>query len=58
MIRVSDYSTETGLRVRLECDSTSTVMQAPADDWHELVRDIKAGRYDGIATQPNIPFKH
>ena len=58
MILVSDYSTETGLRVRITCDTTGTTIQIPADEWKQLLIEIKAGRYDGLAEEPIIPFKY
>jgi len=57
MILVSDYSTETGLRVRVTCDTTGTTIQMPADEFHEeFVADAKAGKFDGLAREPKIPF--
>jgi hypothetical protein len=56
MIRVSDYSTETGLRVRITCDTTDTTIQMPADEWEQLATEIKAGVHNGIAKEPKIPF--
>ena len=55
-VRVDDYSTETGLRVRMTCDTTSTAIQIPADEWWPLVADIKAGVHDEVAKEPNTPF--
>lgn len=55
-VRVSDYSTETGLRVRIDCDDTGTCVQMPADQFHQLVADAKAGKFDGLAKEPKIPF--
>jgi hypothetical protein len=56
MIIVSDYSTETGLRVRIACDDTDTTIHMPADQFHKLVADAKAGKFDELAKEPRIPF--
>ena len=56
MIGADDYSTETGLRVRLSSDVTGTTMQATAAEWELFVEQVKAGRYDNIAKKPNVPF--
>lgn len=53
---VSDYSTETGLRVRITCDTTDTTIQIPAAEWEKWVEQIKAGVFDGIAKVPKVPF--
>lgn len=58
MIRVEDYSTDTGLRVRISCDTTGTVVQMPADVWHQFVADVKLGQFDDLALEPRIPFKY
>lgn len=55
-VSVSDYSTETGLRVRMTCDTTNTTIQIPADEWKRLIQEIKDGKHDGLAEKPNIPF--
>lgn len=56
VIIVSDYSTETGLRVRISCDTTDTTIQIPADQWQQFLQQVKAGDFDNIAKQPRIPF--
>lgn len=56
MIIVSDYSTETGLRVRITCDTTDTTIQIPGDEWHLFLQQAKAGDFDGMAHEPKIPF--
>lgn len=58
MVRVSDYSTETGLRVRIECDTTGTTIQIPADEWKQFLLLVKNGSYDRLADEPIIPFKY
>lgn len=55
-IRVDDYSTETGLRVRLTC--ATGALQIPADLFHEFVARCKAGEFDGLAKEAKIPFVH
>ena len=55
-VRVDDYSTETGLRVRVTCDTTGTAVQIPADEWRELLADAKAGAFDDLAHEPKKPF--
>jgi hypothetical protein len=58
VITVDDYSTETGLRVRMACDTTGTAIQIPADEWPSFLEEVKAGRYDELGQKPNIPFIH
>lgn len=53
---VDDYSTETGLRVRISSTTTGTTVQLTVDEWHQLVKEIKAGEYDELAMQPRVPF--
>lgn len=55
-VRVDDYSTETGLRVRLTCPTGA--LQLPADMWHEFLDRCKAGEFDGLAQEPKIPYLH
>lgn len=55
-MRVDDYSTETGLRVRIASTSTGTVVQLTADEWQQLMEEIKAGEHDELALQPRVPF--
>lgn len=55
-VRVDDYSTETGLRVRLTCETGA--LQLPADVFHDFVARCKAGEFDKLATEPKIPFVH
>lgn len=55
-VRVDDYSTETGLRVRLTCDTGA--LQLPADVFLDFVARCKAGEFDGLAAEPKIPFVH
>ena len=57
-LTIDDYSTETGLRVRITSHTTGTTVQLPVEEWEQLVVDIKAGRYDDIANTPKIPFVH
>jgi hypothetical protein len=56
MILVSDYSTETGLRVRITCDTTATTIPMPAEEWELFAAQVKAGAYAGSAKEPKIPF--
>jgi hypothetical protein len=56
MIHVSDYSTETGLRVRITCDTTGTTIQIPADEWEQFLDDARMGKFNGLAKEPIIPF--
>jgi len=56
MIIVSDYSTETGLRVRVTCDTTDTTIQIPADEWEQFLDDARTGKFNGLAKEPKIPF--
>ena len=55
-VRVDNYSTETGLRVRITCDTTGTTIQMPADEWKLFEAQVKAGAYNDVAKEPNIPF--
>lgn len=57
-VTVTDYSTETGLRVRVECDTTGTTVNIPADEWHEFLADAKRGAFDDMAQQPRVPYVH
>jgi len=56
MIQVDDYSTETGLRVRLYSEACGIAFQMTAEEWHDLVARIKAGDLDGLALEPKRPF--
>lgn len=55
-VRVDDYSTETGLRVRITYDTGA--LQLPADVFHDFVARCKAGEFDGLAEAPKIPYVH
>lgn len=55
-MRVDDYSTETGLRVRISSTSTGTTVQLTAEEWQQLMKEIKAGEHDELALQPRVPF--
>lgn len=55
-VRVNDYSTETGLRVRITSGATGTTIHIPADEWQEFLADAKAGAFDRLAHEPIIPF--
>jgi len=55
---VSDYSTETGLRVRIDCDTTGTTIQMSADEWEQFLDDAQTGKFNGLAKEPKIPFVH
>lgn len=55
-VRVDDYSTETGLRVRIASDATGTTIHIPADEWQEFLADAKAGAFDDLAHEPKKPF--
>ena len=55
-VRVDDYSTETGLRVRITCDTTGTTVQIPAEEWREFLADAKANAFDALAHEPKKPF--
>lgn len=57
-VRVDDYSTETGLRVRISCDTTGTAVQMPADEFHKFLMQCTTGVFDAVATKPHIPFVH
>lgn len=57
-VRVDDYSTDTGLRVRITCDTTGTTVQMPAEQWHQFRADVKLGQFDDLALEPRIPFKY
>lgn len=56
MINIDDYSTETGLRVRISSAATGTTVQLTGDEWNQLVSDIKAGNHDGLAAEPKVPY--
>lgn len=55
-IYVDDYSTETGLRVRISSGVTGTTIHIPADEWQEFLANAKAGAFDNLAHEPNVPF--
>ena len=55
-VRVDDYSTETGNRVRISCDTTGTTVQIPVDDWRTFLFDAKRGAFDDLAHEPKKPF--
>lgn len=55
-IVVEDYSTETGLRVRITSPATGTTVQLTGDEWDQLVEGIKADRYVEFAKEPRVPF--
>jgi hypothetical protein len=55
-IRVDDYSTNTGLRVRISSETTGTTGQFTGEEWEALVAKIKSGDLDGIAKEPWEPF--
>lgn len=55
-VRVDDYSTDTGLRVRISCDTTGTTIQIPADEWRKFLIDVKEGQFEGLALKPKKPF--
>lgn len=57
-MRVDDYSTETGLRVRISSTSTGTTVQLTAEEWQQLMEEIKAGEHDELALQPRVPFMY
>lgn len=57
-VRVDDYSTETGLRVRISCDTTGTAVQMPADEFHKFLMQCTTGVFDAIATEPHEAFVH
>lgn len=53
---LSDYSTQTGLRVRITSAATGTTVQLTGEEWDLLVEQVKAGNLDGLAEEPKIPF--
>lgn len=55
-VEVMDYSTETGLRVRVFVPSSGLTIQMTGEEWHQLTARIKSGELDEVATKPNIPF--
>lgn len=58
MIQVDDYSTPTGLRVRMYSEATGIAIQMPADEFHDLIARAKAGDFDGLGVEPHEPFIH
>lgn len=57
-IRVDDYSTETGLRVRVASTDTGTAVQLTTEEWRELVAGMSNGLYLEFAQEPKVPFTH
>ena len=58
MIEVSDYSTETGVRVRVHCTTTGTTIQIPADEWERFLDDAQTGKFNDLAKKPKVAFVH
>lgn len=56
MIEVMDYSTATGLRVRIFAPSSGLTIQMSGEEWHELTARVKSGELDEVATKPHEPF--
>jgi hypothetical protein len=55
-VRVDDYSTMTGLRVRIGSEATGTKVQLTGEEWESLVAKIKEGVFDDMAKRPWEPF--
>lgn len=58
MIIIDDYSTETGLRVRISSTTTGSVVHLVEDEWLRLKAHIEAGDCDHLAKEPKVPFVH